>query len=235
MFRLLIADDHPLYRDALVDVVQQYLPETTLLSAANLNEVFTLLANEAAVDNVASVDSRVNIDLVLLDLNMPGMNGLDGVSQLLNQYPTLAVAMLSAEDDKHVVLEAMALGCIGYISKASERADLAHAIEQILAGNIYLPAESFRTTNTKAPSLTVKQSAAESTKVSLADLTKQQIRVLREMVNGASNKQIAFNLHISEATVKSHVSAIFRKLEVSNRVQAILKAKSADFSAYLTS
>lgn len=228
MFRLLIADDHPLYRDALVDVVQQYLPETTLISAANLNEVFTLLENEAAVNN------GPHVDLVLLDLNMPGMNGLDGISQLLNQYPTLAVAMLSAEDDKHVVLEAMALGCIGYISKASERSDLAKAIEQILAGNIYLPAESFRASGTKAPSLTVKQSAAEPPNVSLADLTKQQIRVLREMVNGASNKQIAFNLHISEATVKSHVSAILRKLAVSNRVQAILKAKSADFSAYLT-
>lgn len=220
MFRLLIADDHPLYRDALADVVQQYFPQATLLDAASLSEVFTRLADENAVD------------LVLLDLNMPGMNGLEGVSKLLEKYPTLAVAMLSAEDDKHVVLEAMALGCIGYISKASERSELAQAIEQILAGNIYLPAGSFRASTTNLSAKT-SPPALEQPIVSLADLTKQQIRVLREMVNGASNKQIAFALHVSEATVKSHVSAIFRKLKVSNRVQAILMAKAADFSAYL--
>lgn len=221
MFRLLIADDHPLYRDALADVVQQYFPQATLLDAASLSEVFTRLADENAVD------------LVLLDLNMPGMNGLEGVSKLLEKYPTLAVAMLSAEDDKHVVLEAMALGCIGYISKASERPELAQAIEHILAGNIYLPADSFRVSSTNTQAKAVRPSPLEQPVVSLAELTKQQIRVLREMVHGASNKQIAYTLHISEATVKSHVSAIFRKLKVSNRVQAILMAKAADFSAYL--
>ncbi|MFU8783463.1 response regulator [Aliidiomarina sp.] len=233
MYQLVIADDHPLYREALAHVVAHYFPTSTLHSAANLNEVFSLLAQQQT------------IDLLLLDLNMPGMNGLNGVAELLAAYPTLAIAMLSAEDHKQVVLEAMSLGCIGYISKASERAELARAIERILAGDVYMPAESFRSgeanhSHSDQPTIRLAEAASAGNasesdpSISLAELTRQQIRVLRAMVNGAANKQIAYELHISEATVKSHVSAILRKLRVHNRVQAILLAKNANFSAYLT-
>lgn len=218
MYQLVIADDHPLYREALAQVVAHYFPTSTLHSAANLAEVFSLLAQQPQVD------------LLLLDLNMPGMNGLNGVAELLAAHPTLAIAMLSAEDHKQVVLEAMALGCIGYISKASERAELARAIERILAGDVYMPAESFRSSDNQQARPDETTVSTESPTVSehsplLEDLTRQQTRVLRAMVNGAANKQIAHELHISEATVKSHVSAIFRKLGVQNRVQAILLLK----------
>ncbi len=127
-----IADDHPLYRDALKDVLNQHFTALTVLEAGSLAQVLELAASYPA------------LEFVLLDLNMPGMAGLNGLVQLRQQFPQIAVAMLSAEDDKQTVLQAMAFGAAGFISKSAGRQQLVSALKQLLNGDIYLPADTFR-------------------------------------------------------------------------------------------
>ncbi len=212
-----IADDHPLYRDALKDVLNQHFTALSVLEAGSLAQVQQLAASYPA------------LEFILLDLNMPGMAGLNGLVQLRQQFPQIAVAMLSAEDDKQTVLQAMAFGAAGFISKAAGRQQLVSALKQLLNGDIYLPADTFR--QHMAPGNNpIEQRAGQAL---LRGLTKKQIKVLQRMVSGESNKQIADALCIAETTVKAHVSAVLAKLGVPSRVQAILLARDLDFSLYL--
>ena len=212
-----IADDHPLYRDALKDVLNQHFTALSVLEAGSLAQVQQLAAAYPA------------LEFILLDLNMPGMAGLNGLVQLRQQFPQIAVAMLSAEDDKQTVLQAMAFGAAGFISKAAGRQQLVSALKQLLNGDIYLPADTFR--QSVAPGNSPIEHKAEQ--ALLRGLTKKQIKVLQRMVSGESNKQIADSLCIAETTVKAHVSAVLAKLGVPSRVQAILLARDLDFSLYL--
>jgi DNA-binding NarL/FixJ family response regulator len=212
-----IADDHPLYRDALKDVLNQHFTALTVLEAGSLAQVQQLAGSYPA------------LEFILLDLNMPGMAGLNGLVQLRQQFPQIAVAMLSAEDDKQTVLQAMAFGAAGFISKAAGRQQLISALKQLLNGDIYLPADTFR--QSVAPGNSpIEHKAGPAL---LRGLTKKQIKVLQRMVSGESNKQIAEALCIAETTVKAHVSAVLAKLGVPSRVQAILLARDLDFSLYL--
>jgi len=210
-----VADDHPLYRDALKDVLTQHFSDLMVLEAGSLAEVQAMATRYSA------------LDFILLDLNMPGMAGLNGLVQLRQQYPQIAVAILSAEDDKQTVLQAMAFGAAGFISKAAGRQQLVSALRQLLNGDIYLPADTFR----QSPQPHMTEHKAEQ--ALLRGLTKKQIKVLQRMVSGESNKQIAEALCIAETTVKAHVSAVLAKLGVPSRVQAILLARDLDFSLYL--
>jgi DNA-binding NarL/FixJ family response regulator len=219
MQSICIADDHPLYRDALKDVLRQHFSELTVLEAGSLPQVQTL------------AQSHPELDFILLDLNMPGMQGLNGLLQLRQQYPQIAVAMLSAEDDQHTILQAMAFGAVGYISKSASRQQLVAAIRQLLNGDIYLPADTFRQPS-KSVSLQAENGPPATSQVVLGGLTKKQLKVLQRMVTGETNKQIADALCIAETTVKAHVSAVLGKLGVSSRVQAILAARDIDFSRY---
>lgn len=212
-----IADDHPLYRDALKDVLHQHFTALSVLEAGSLAQVLELAAAYPA------------LEFILLDLNMPGMAGLNGLVQLRQLFPQVAVAMLSAEDDKQTVLQAMAFGAAGFISKAAGRQQLVSALKQLLNGDIYLPADTFRQ-SVITSSDTIVHKAEQAL---LRSLTKKQIKVLQRMVSGESNKQIADALCIAETTVKAHVSAVLAKLGVSSRVQAILLARDLDFSLYL--
>ena len=218
MYQFYLADDHPLYRDALQLLLRQQWPDCQLTQTASLAELLHLLQHSAEPD------------LLLLDVNMPGSAGLDGLRQLKQQFLQVPVAMLSAEDDKQTILQAMALGAVGFISKAADKQQLLAAIQQLLAGNIYLPAQSFRQTETAL-------SAAENSNAipeKLAQLTRQQRRVLAQLLQGASNKQIAEALFIAETTVKAHVTAIFDKLGVQNRMQLLAQANQTDFNKYLS-
>lgn len=212
-----VADDHPLYRDALKDVLTQHFSDLTVLEAGSLAEVQAMATRYSA------------LDFILLDLNMPGMAGLNGLVQLRQQFPQIAVAMLSAEDDKQTVLQAMAFGAAGFISKAAGRQQLISALRQLLNGDIYLPADTFRQSPLNSNSM-IEHKAEQAL---LRGLTKKQIKVLQRMVSGESNKQIAEALCIAETTVKAHVSAVLAKLGVPSRVQAILLARDLDFSLYL--
>lgn len=216
-YRILIADDHPLFREAISRVVGDGFPGSELLETENLEATLAITANEE------------ELDLILLDLNMPGMSGLTGLIQLRNEAPTIPVAIISAEEDKNVMLQAVSCGAVGFLTKSSPKEQLIKAIAQILEGNIYLPPEIMRASSTR------RQEPGERaiTSEQLEALTRKQLQVLEHMTRGESNKMIAYHLNIAETTVKAHVSAILRKLGVSNRVQAILSASDIDFSRYL--
>ena len=219
MYKILIADDHPLFREAIQNVIRDGFPGSEILETADLDSALALtLEND-------------DLDLVLLDLNMPGMHGLNGLINLRNEAPTIPVVIVSAEQDKQVVLQAITYGACGFITKSSPRAQMTEAIEQILNGNVYLPSDIIR--SQKASTRRAQHNDQSIPPELLQALTRKQLLVLERMTKGESNKQIAYNLDIAETTVKAHVSAILRKLNVHNRVQAILSAGDIDFTAYL--
>ncbi len=222
MYKILIADDHPLFREAITNVIQTGFPEAETLETEDLDTALSL------------AQTHDDLDLVLLDLNMPGMNGLNGLISLRNEAPTIPVVIVSAEDDKQIVLQAITCGAVGFISKSSPRAQMTEALEQILQGNVYLPSDIIRQSDQDSNRRNRRNS--EHPQIApelLSSLTRRQLLVLERMAKGESNKQIAYNLHIAETTVKAHVSAILRKLGVHNRVQAILSASDIDFAQYL--
>ncbi|MBD9481546.1 response regulator transcription factor [Pseudomonas sp. PDM14] len=218
MYKILIADDHPLFREAIHNVIRDGFPESEILETADLDSALVL------------TQEHDDLDLILLDLNMPGMHGLGGLINLRNEAPTIPVVIVSAEQDKQIVLQAITYGAVGFITKSSPRAQMTDAIEQILNGNVYLPSDIIRT---QKSSTRRTQNEPSIPPELLQALTRKQLLVLERMTKGESNKQIAYNLDIAETTVKAHVSAILRKLNVHNRVQAILSAGDIDFAAYL--
>ncbi|MCK8068829.1 response regulator transcription factor [Cobetia sp. 1CM21F] len=239
MYRLLIADDHPLFRDAIsrtlsLSVADAPTPPYELLQAASLAETLSLID--------AHADS---LDLLLLDLDLPDSYGLEGLMRLRQEADWLPVAILSAHEARETVLEALALGAVGYLSKSSSAEVLREALARMLAGEVYVPARLMRA----APRPALASQAASSSASASASapvpppapqlapslseaefaqrwqtLTTKQRGVLERMVLGESNKMIAWQLGVAETTVKSHVSAILHKLGVASRVQAILLA-----------
>lgn len=219
IYKILIADDHPLFREAITSVIESGFAGSEVIETADLESAVTL------------TQEHDDLDLILLDLNMPGMHGLNGLIALRNEAPTIPVVIISAEEDKQVVLQAITYGAIGFITKSSPRAQMTEAIQQILNGNVYLPSDIIRTGKENQ-----RRHRNDDNPISpelLNSLTRRQLLVLERMSKGESNKQIAYNLNIAETTVKAHVSAILRKLGVHNRVQAILAAGNVDFSHYL--
>lgn len=201
---IVIADDHPLVRDALRQTIAQDMASAVFHEAASLAEA------ETAICGLGSPD------LVLLDLHMPGMRGFTGLAYLRSQFPETPVAMISASTDPRIMRQAIDFGASGFIPKSAPTDDIRSAVREILAGNSWLPAD----TND------VPDTAAEDAQLAarLANLTPQQLRVLGMLSDGKLNKQIAYDLDISEATVKSHVSAILQKLDVNSRTQAVILA-----------
>ncbi|MCP2072348.1 UNVERIFIED_ORG: DNA-binding NarL/FixJ family response regulator [Pseudomonas lini] len=219
MYKILIADDHPLFREAIHNVISDGFPGSEVMETADLDSALALTREHD------------DLDLILLDLNMPGMHGLNGLINLRNEAPTIPVVIVSAEQDKQVVLQAITYGAVGFITKSSPRSQMTDAIEQILNGNVYLPPDIIRTQ--KSPMGRRLNENPSFPPELLQALTRKQLLVLERMTKGESNKQIAYTLDIAETTVKAHVSAILRKLNVHNRVQAILSAGDIDFGAYL--
>ena len=201
---IVIADDHPLVRDALRQTIAQDMASAVFHEAASLAEA------ETGIRGLGSPD------LVLLDLHMPGMRGFTGLAYLRSQFPETPVAMISASTDPRIMRQAIDFGASGFIPKSAPTDDIRSAVREILAGNSWLPAD----TND------VPDTAAEDAQLAarLANLPPQQLRVLGMLSDGKLNKQIAYDLDISEATVKSHVSAILQKLDVNSRTQAVILA-----------
>lgn len=221
MYKILIADDHPLFREAITSVIKARFEGCETFEADDLEEAKEI------------VEQQDDLDLILLDLNMPGMCGLSGLVSLRNDSPTIPVVIISAEDDKQIILQTITCGAVGFITKSSPREMMGEALEQILGGNVYLPSDIIRTNSSQSSRERNQNEHAAISGDLLSSLTRRQLMVLECMAKGDANKQIAYNLHISETTVKSHVSSILRKLNVHNRIQAVLGVGNIDFSQYL--
>jgi DNA-binding NarL/FixJ family response regulator len=203
-YRLLIADDHPLFRGALREAVTGLFKEVDVAEAGTFEEV-TDLAERGG-----------DVDLILLDLSMPGVRGFSGLMYLRAQYPSLPVVVVSANDDPAVIRRCMEFGASGFIPKTLGIDALRQAVTRVLQGEVWTP-----------PDVDLgRQSDAETAAMiaRLATLTPQQVRVLMMLSGGLLNKQIAYELGVSEATVKAHVSAILQKLGVESRTQAVIAA-----------
>ena len=133
MYKILIADDHPLFREAMHNVISDGFPGSEVMETADLESALAL------------TQEHDDLDLILLDLNMPGMHGLNGLINLRNESPTIPVVIVSAEQDKQIVLQAITYGAVGFITKSSPRLQMTEAIQQILNGNVYLPPDIIRT------------------------------------------------------------------------------------------
>jgi DNA-binding NarL/FixJ family response regulator len=203
-YRLLIADDHPLYRGALREAVSGLLEQVEIAEAGTFNEVAELLERGS------------DVDLVLLDLTMPGARGFSGLMYLRAQYPSVPVIVVSANDDPAAIRRCMEFGASGFIPKTLGVEAMRAAISRILNGGVWTPPDVDLSvgSNTEAAELMTR----------MATLTPQQVRVLMMLSEGLLNKQIAYQLGVSEATVKAHVSAILQKLGVESRTQAVIAA-----------
>lgn len=201
--KLLIADDHPLVRHALSQAIVSELPGVQISEAASLGETLAIL------------DKDDDIDLLLLDLNMPGMQGFSGLFYIRSSYPQIAVVMISANEAPTVVRHAIDYGAAGFIPKSASIDTIRGAIHALLRGEQWVP----------DPSSLSGPGGDTNLAAQLNSLTRQQLRVLMLLTEGKLNKQIAYELDITEATVKAHVSAILQKLDVSSRTQAVILAQ----------
>lgn len=204
MATLLIADDHPLFREALRGAVARVLPEATLKEADSVEKLYAL------------VESEPDADLLLLDLNMPGAQGFSALVHLRAQHPELPVVVVSAREEPAVMRRALDHGAMGFIPKSADSATLGQALARVLEGDRWAPPAALA-----APAAGAEEHDAAQR---VADLTPQQFRVLQMLGAGLLNKQIAYDLGVSEATIKAHMTAILRKLGANNRTQAVLIA-----------
>lgn len=200
---IVIGDDHPLVQAALRDALGKAMPEVRVIECPDLDSVMTAVGRQPD-----------DIDLVLLDLNMPGTNGFAGLFLMLAHHPTVPVAILSALQDSDTIRRALAYGASGYIPKSLSMPAMADAIRAILSGETWAPPLSAASTEAD------EADAARR----FASLSPQQLRILTMIVDGKLNKQIAGELNVSEQTVKVHVSSILRKLNVVSRTQAAVVA-----------
>lgn len=201
---LLIADDHPLFREALRGLLVKLYPNAAIYEADNISSLYSL------------VEDRPNADLLLLDLNMPGAAGYSALVHLRSQHPQLPIAIVSAHEDPVLIRRAIDHGAMGFIPKSVQSKTLGTALEEILMGNTWMPDSALAI----APISTAEKKAAQL----LCELTPQQFKVLQMVSTGQLNKQIAYELGVSEATIKTHMTAVLRKLGASNRTQAVLIA-----------
>lgn len=204
MNELLIADDHPLFREALRGLIAKLYPNTAIYEADSISSLYTL------------VEDRPNADLLLLDLSMPGAAGYSALVHLRALHPLLPIVIVSAHEDPVLMRRALDHGAMGFIPKSVESKTLGMALNEILMGNTWLPSIAANT-----PSISAEEKQAAHL---LQELTPQQFRVLQMVSTGQLNKQIAHELGVSEATIKTHMTAILRKLGATNRTQAVLIA-----------
>jgi DNA-binding NarL/FixJ family response regulator len=200
--KALVADDHPLFRVALKQAVNSMLGDN-IQEASNLHDALQILATDEEVE------------LVFLDLNMPGNEGLTGLSQIRHLHPDVLVIIVSGEENPQIIRKALDLGASGFIPKSTSLDNIALAIEQVLDGRQWLPEELAAQIQTGE---TCSEEAEFAAKLEL--LTPQQFTVLKMMADGLLNKQIAYELGIKETTIKQHGSAILKKLGFNNRTQA---------------
>ena len=199
--RLMIIDDHALIRGALAHALGAAFGKVSISEAGSLQE------------GMAQLEGGKEFDIILLDLLMPGVQGLSGLLYLRTEHPSIPVVIVSASDDIGVIRSCMEFGASGYVPKSQPIERIREAIESVLAGNLWTPPEI---------ELNADSTPGSDLAASLSTLTPQQVRVLMMLGEGLLNKQIAYKLGVSEATIKAHVSAILQKLGVDSRTQAVI-------------
>lgn len=207
MAKLIVADDHPLFRNALIHAISN-----TFVTKATIE-------TDCFEATCAALEQHPDADLLLLDLHMPGNCGFLGLIQLRKQYPVLPIVVISASEDTDVIRRVMSFGASAFIPKSAHPAEIGKALNAVLDGELWVPS-TVRSQVMEQHNQTDLDLAAK-----VADLTPQQYKVLFYLTEGWLNKQIAYDLHISEATVKAHITAIFRKLGVSNRTQVVIQTQ----------
>jgi DNA-binding NarL/FixJ family response regulator len=211
--RFLVVEDHPLFREALGSAVRCATPDADLLEAASIDEALDILS------------STKPVDLILLDLSMPGTTGPSGLIRIRKAFPKVPVIVVSVHEDLQIVASILSLGVSGYIPKSTSKQEIAKSIVGVLQGSLCMPSR-FRDV---AGGQRSKGHNSELLK-RLHHMTPQQLRVLEMLHRGLQNKQIAHELRICETTVKVHVSEILRKLNVLSRTKAIIEISRIDFT-----
>ncbi|HEX6611470.1 MAG TPA: response regulator transcription factor [Hyphomicrobiaceae bacterium] len=206
--RIVIVDDHPLFRGALSQAINAAFQNAQIVECGSLEELVTKLEADAETD------------LILLDLSMPGVRGLSGLLYLRTQHPGVPVVIVSATDDVGTIRRCIDFGASGFVPKSEPVDHIRAAVRAVLDGEIWTP-----------PGIDLAGAADRETSdliARLSTLTPQQVRVLLMLGEGLLNKQIAFKLGVSEATIKAHVSAILQKLGVDSRTQAVIAIGKLD-------
>jgi len=199
--KIIIADDHPLFRQALLATLEVKFRQTQWLEAQTIEQLEQQL------------NENTDSDLVLLDLNIPGAHGFNTLIHVRNHFPQIPVVMISAHEDNDTIRKAMEYGAAGFVPKSTPVETIIYAIQQVLVGEVWLP-DSIELASTGDDESMIAER--------VASLTQQQYKILMMFAQGLLNKQIAYELNVSEATIKAHATAIFRKLNVRNRTQAVI-------------
>jgi DNA-binding NarL/FixJ family response regulator len=219
MYKLLVVDDHPIFRQAISGIIQDKFVGSICLDAESLEASHLI------------IKSNPDLDLVLLDLNMPNTTGLQGLLELRNEYPTIPIVVISAEQEKQQILQTISYGAVGFISKSSSVETIADSLESVFNGNVCLPSDIIRSPSRPEEPKSNKDFQILPEKMKL--LTRKELMVLKHLTLGEANKYIAYEMNISETTVKSHVSSILKKLGASNRVKVVIGSANVDFDQYL--
>lgn len=209
--RILLVDDHTLFREALLHVLKQFDSTAVVIEASTAREAIRLATHYH------------DLDLILLDLALPGLSGLSALPELYKLRPTVPLAILSASEEPIAVQQALDAGAMGYIPKSSSSHEMITALHLVLAGEVYVPPallaalEALEGASIQAATVTAEEENVDG-------LTPRQVEVLRLMAQGLSNKGICKHLNLAEGTVKLHVTAVMRALNTCNRTQAVIQA-----------
>jgi DNA-binding NarL/FixJ family response regulator len=208
--KILLADDHPLFREGVKPVLLKLDRKVTLIEAEDYPSAF------------AAMHRAREVDLALLDLYMPGMSGLEGVTRFRAAFPDIPVVVLSASEQVEDIQKLLAAGALGYVTKSSPSEVILNALKLVLDGGIYVPPNLLEHAASEPPGLPKNNHHTA--------LTTRQVEVLRELAKGLSNRQIGDILQVTEGTIKLHVAAIFRLLKVNNRTEAVLVTQKMGLS-----
>ena len=203
MYHFQVADDHPLFRNAILEVIKNHYPNSVVNASCNLD------------GTIRDLEHNPDTDLLLLDIHMPGSQDLFGLIMVREKFPAIPVVIISAIDNHNTINRAIGHGACGYIPKSCSSQDIYQALDSILNGNRWVPEEVRN--NLRPIDSEEKELAAK-----VATLTPQQYRVLCYLREGWLNKQIGYEMGLTEATIKAHITAIFRKLGITNRTQTVI-------------
>ena len=198
---ILIIDDHPIFREGLRQLLKALDESVVIFQAADYDQA------------LQQASEHSDLDLVLLDLNLPGKDGFITLASLASQCPLLPVVVVSGSSDRSDIQRSLEMGAVGYIPKNTGSAVMINALRLVLSGGIYIPQEL------------AQQATTSPDREGVPDLTPRQHQILALLIQGYSNKEIAKQIQLAETTVKMHVTSIFKALGVTNRTQAVMAAE----------
>ncbi|MEE9396622.1 MAG: response regulator transcription factor [Methylococcales bacterium] len=220
-YNVLIVDDQPLFREALKNIIMAGYPGSKVSAVGNIEIVMKI------------VEEGSKLDLLLLDIDSPYINGMNSLRALSKVAPEIPIAIYSTAQHKELLLQCFNLGAIGFIPKSSRRDQVTEALSRILSGEYYAPSRIVRGSDTLSENSSNSSTHEQISPELLCSLTHRQLTVLERLSKGESNKEIAEYLNIAESTAKTHVSAILHRLNLHSRTQAALYTSDFQFDEYL--